>query len=180
MPYSLNLEGSVGLFVQGISESTGKEEKGMIGTFQAAPLCQHSVLEYLLGGTKGVVIPILWTLESEDSDLILDSSIDFVHKQSAQTIVNYQADATFQALLEQGVPTAKINIKHPDEYNMGYLISFILSSVYYLCVLLDVNWATNPKVIIGKVIYQFEKLSFILSQGSSDVILSIISDFEKV
>ena len=32
MPYSKNLEGSVGLWVQGISESTGKDEKGMIGT----------------------------------------------------------------------------------------------------------------------------------------------------
>jgi hypothetical protein len=35
---------------------------------------------------------------------------------------------------------------------MGILTAFILSSVYYLCLLIDVNWANNPKVIIGKEI----------------------------
>jgi len=152
MPYSLNLEGSVGLFVQEISESTGKEEKGLIGTYQSAPLCQHSVLEYLLGGTKGAVIPVLWTLRNEAPDLILESSIGYVNKQTAQTIVNYQADATFQAILEQKVPSAKITIERPDEYNIGNLIAFIQSTVYYLCLLLDVNWSDNPKVITGKEI----------------------------
>ncbi|MHA2181393.1 MAG: hypothetical protein ACXAAH_08225 [Promethearchaeota archaeon] len=152
MPYSRNLEGSVGLWVQGISESTGKDEKGMIGTYQKAPLCQHSVLEYLLGGMKGVVIPILWTIENEMPDLELTSSIEYVNGKSAQKIINYQADATFQALIEQGVPSAKISLKDPSEESMGILIAFILSSVYYLCLLIDINWANNPKVIIGKKI----------------------------
>ena len=152
MPYSKNLEGSVGLLVQEISESTGKEGKGLMGAYQAAPLCQHSVLEYLLGGTKGAAIPILWTIEDEIPDLTLESTIDYVNGQSAQTIVNFQADATFQALIEQGVPSAKITIKNPNEYSIGNLISFIQSTVYYLCLQLNVNWANNPKVVIGKKI----------------------------
>lgn len=150
MPYSKHLEGSTGLWVQGISESTGKDGKGMIGTYQGAPICQHSVLEYLLGGTKGVVIPVLWVINQETPDLHLESSIEYVDGKSAQTVVNYQADATFQALIQQGVPTAKLTIEDPKEMNMGILIAFILSSVYYLCLLMDVNWANNPKVIIGK------------------------------
>ncbi|MHA1256828.1 MAG: hypothetical protein ACTSPS_14645 [Promethearchaeota archaeon] len=136
MPYSITLEGSIGLFVQEISESTGKNEKGLIGTYQSAPLCQHSVLEYLLGG----------------KDFPLSSSIEYVNNKSAQTVVNYQADATFQALLDQGVPTAKISVAQSDEYSIGILISFIQSSIYNLCLLLDVNWSNNPKVIIGKEI----------------------------
>ncbi len=152
MPYSKNLEGCIGLWVQGISESTGKDEKGLIGTYQPAPICQHSVLEYLLGGTKDVVIPILWTIIKEDPDLILSSSISYVHSMSAQTIVNYQANATFQALIQQKVPSAKISLEGPSEYNIGHLIAFILSSIYYLCLLINVNWANNPKVIIGKKI----------------------------
>lgn len=152
MPYSKNLEGSVGLWVQGISESTGKDEKGMIGTYQSAPICQHSVLEYLLGGTKGVVIPILWTINNEYPDLILNSSIEYIDGFSAQTIVDYQANATFQALIQQKVPSAKVSIENPSEYNIGSLIALILSSIYYLCLLINVNWATNPKVIIGKQI----------------------------
>ncbi|MGV9204998.1 MAG: hypothetical protein ACOC44_13375, partial [Promethearchaeia archaeon] len=43
MPYSRNLEGCVGLLVQEISESTGKKGKGLMGAYQEAPLCQHSV-----------------------------------------------------------------------------------------------------------------------------------------
>ncbi len=152
MPYSSNLEGCVGLFVQEISESTGKNNKGFIGTYQSAPLCQHSVLEYLLGGSKGTVIPVLWTVKKDFADFLLDSSIDFVNGKSAQSVVNYQADATFQALLGQGVPSAKITIESPDEFNVGMLISFIQSVVYNLCILLDVNWSNNPKVVIGKEI----------------------------
>jgi glucose-6-phosphate isomerase len=152
MPYSKNLEGSVGLWVQGISESTGKDEKGMLGTYQSAPLCQHSVLEYLLGGTKGNAIPIIWTIKNEIDDFVLNSSISHIHLHTAQTIVNYQANATFQALIQQGVPSAKITIEDPFENSMGHLLSFLLSSVYYLCLLIDVNWANNPKVNIGKEI----------------------------
>lgn len=152
LPYSKNLEGSVGLFVQEISESTGKDEKGIMGAYQSAPLCQHSVLEYLLGGTKGTVVPIIWTIENEINDIVLHSSIEHVNGQTAQTIVNYQADATFQALIEQGVPSAKVSIDTPNATNIGHLIAFIQSTVYYLCLLLDVNWANNPKVVIGKKI----------------------------
>ncbi len=152
MPYSKNLEGSVGLFVQEISESTGKEGKGLMGAYQSAPLCQHSVLEYLLGGTKGAVIPIIWIIDNENPDFRLESSIDYVNGQTAQTIVSYQADATFQALIEQSVPCAKISIDSPNEINIGQLIAFIQSTVYYLCLLLNVNWANNPMVVIGKKI----------------------------
>lgn len=152
MPYSKNIEGSIGLWVQGISESTGKDDKGMIGTYQSAPICQHSVLEFLLGGTKGIVVPIIWTIRNENPDLVLSSTISYINEKSAQTIVNFQANATFQALIQQVIPTAKISIDNPLEKNMGQLISFILSSVYYLCLLIDVNWANNPKVIIGKQI----------------------------
>ncbi len=152
MPYSKNLEGCVGLFVQEISESTGKEKKGLMGAYQSAPLCQHSVLEYLLGGTKGVVIPILWTIDKEYPDLVLDSSINHINGRTAQSIVNYQADATFQALIEQEVPSAKILIEKADENSIGNLIAFIQSTIYYLCLLLNVNWANNPKVVIGKKI----------------------------
>ena len=152
MPYSKNLEGSIGLFVQEISESTGKEGKGLMGAYQSAPLCQHSVLEYLLGGTKGAVIPIIWIIDNENPDFRLESSIDYVNGQTAQTIVNYQADATFQALIEQSVPCVKISIDSPNEINIGQLIAFIQSTVYYLCLLLNVNWANNPMVVIGKKI----------------------------
>ncbi|MFX0023226.1 MAG: hypothetical protein ACFE9S_12945 [Candidatus Hermodarchaeota archaeon] len=150
MPYSKNIEASIGLWVQGLSESTGKDNKGMMGTCQQAPLCQHSVLEYLLGGTKGIVIPILWKIAKENPDFSLNSSISYVNNMSAQTIVNYQASATFQALIQEKIPSAMISIEDPSETNMGHLIAFILSSIYYLCLLINVNWTNNPKVIIGK------------------------------
>ncbi len=152
MPYSINLEESIALFVQEVSESSGKKERGFMGAYQSAPLCQHSVLEYLLGGTKGIVIPLIWTLERELLDLTLESSIEYIRGQTAHSIVNYQADATFQALIEQGVPSAKISLETPDALKIGQLIAFIQSTVYYLCLLLDVNWANNPKVNIGKKI----------------------------
>jgi glucose-6-phosphate isomerase len=152
MPYSINLEESIALFVQEISESSGKKERGFMGAYQSAPLCQHSVLEYLLGGTKGIVLPLIWTLERELLDLTLESSIDYIRGQTAHSIVDYQVDATFQALIEQGVPSAKISLETANALNIGQLIAFIQSTVYYICLLLDVNWANNPKVNISKKI----------------------------
>ncbi|MCJ7650528.1 MAG: hypothetical protein MUP85_18110, partial [Candidatus Lokiarchaeota archaeon] len=150
MPYTKTIEGAIGLFVQEISESTGKNNKGLMGTYQSAPLCQHSVLEFLLGGKSNKVTPILWMIEKVKSDIILDSNINYINGKSAQTIVNYQAVATFQALIEQGLPSAMISLKKDDELNFGYLIAFIQATVYHLCLLLNVNWADNPKVVIGK------------------------------
>ena len=152
MPYSLTLEGTVGLFVQEISESTGKDKRGMIGTYQSAPLCQHSVLEYLLGGREKVAGPILWIVENEEEPLILDSSIEYISGISAHKIINYQASATFQALIEEGIPSAMVSVDNTSEKSIGNLVAFIQASVYYLCLLLDVNWANNPKVVIGKKI----------------------------
>ncbi len=152
MPYSKNIEGAVGLFVQEISESTGKDGKGLMGTFQSAPLCQHSVLEFLLGGNSKSVSPILWIIEKVKNDIILDSHINFIYGKSAQTIVNYEAAATFQALIEQGLPSTMISLYEDGELNLGHLIAFIQATVYHLCLLLNVNWADNPKVVIGKEI----------------------------
>ncbi|MFX1388538.1 MAG: hypothetical protein ACFE9Z_00575 [Promethearchaeota archaeon] len=175
MPYSKNLEGSVGLWVQAISESTGKDGKGLIGTYQSAPICQHSVLEYLLGGVKNVVISSLWMVKNEYPDIDLNSSIPYINNKSAQTIVNYQANATFQALIQQSVPSVQISIDNPFANNMGQLIALVLSSVYYLCLLLNVNWANNPKVIIGKEICNNalkENISFEKAKQSREQVAS--------
>lgn len=169
MPYSVNLEGSVGLFVQEVSESTGKDGKGLMGAYQPAPLCQHSVLEYLLGGMKEIVLPIIWTVENDSVDISLNSSLDYLDGQTAQTIINYQADATFQALIEQAVPVTKIALETPDAYNIGKLVASIQSCIYYICLLLDVNWANNPKVNIGKKICNDALLNKISSRERQNI-----------
>ncbi|OLS13031.1 MAG: phosphoglucose isomerase [Promethearchaeota archaeon CR_4] len=152
MPYSRWLEGSVGLFVQEISESTGKGGKGVLGTSQPAPICQHSVLELLLGGSQGHSIPVLWETRSDPDNLDLLSTLPELQNQTALDVIRYQADATFEALLSRGIPAAKLTIESPAEENIGQLIAFIQSTVYYLCLMLEVNWADNPMVVIGKKI----------------------------
>ena len=151
MPYSSYLEGAVGLFIQEISESSGKEGKGMLGTGQAAPLCQHSVLELLLGGSKGHSTPLLWTTSKEPVDIELNSIEARLKGMTGLQVINYQANSTFEALLKQKVPTARIDLP-VSIYNIGQLIAWIQSTVYYFCLLLDVNWSSNPLVNTGKKI----------------------------
>ncbi len=161
MPYSQWLEALTGLFVQEISESTGKEGNGILGTYQAAPLCQHSVLELILGGSKGHTSPLLWTTLQEPTDVILKHDEEEEQKEgenpmiegsTALSIVNYQLDATFQALLEQKVPSSKLTFHSVSPYSFGFGIAFIQTTVYYLCLLLNVNWSSNPMVNVGKKI----------------------------
>jgi len=72
--------------------------------------------------------------------------------QSGLSVINYQADATFQALLEQGVPAGKISLSTPNTYTLGYAIAFVQIVVYYFCLILNVNWSSNPLVNTGKKI----------------------------
>ncbi len=152
MVYSRWLEGSVGLFVQEISESTGKGGKGILGTSQSAPICQHSVLELILGGKQGHSIPLIWEVRFDPDNLDLQSALPELQKRTALDVTRYQADATFEALLGRGIPAAKITLESPTEENIGQLIAFIQSTVYYACLMLDVNWSDNPMVLIGKKI----------------------------
>jgi glucose-6-phosphate isomerase len=152
MPYSSYLEGAVGLFVQEISESSGKEDKGILGTSQPAPLCQHSVLELLMGGSKGHTSPLLWTSENEPEDISINNPSFSINNQTGLSIINYQADATFQALISQNVPSSKISVKNIDLKSLSQLIALIQTTVYYYCMLTNVNWESNPLVVVGKEI----------------------------
>jgi len=142
----------VGLFVQELSESTGKDGKGVLGTSQPAPICQHSVLELILGGKHGHSLPLIWELHTDPDNLDLQSSLPSLSGRTALDVIRYQADATFEAILSRGLPAAKISIEAPTEKNIGQLIAFIQSTIYYLCLMSDVNWADNPMVLIGKQI----------------------------
>ena len=152
MVYSRWLEGAVGLFVQEISESSGKNGKGILGTSQQAPICQHSVLELLLGGAHGHSIPLIWETRSDPDDLPLQSNLAGLEGKTALDVIRYQNDATFEALLSRGLPAGKISLGDPSTESIGQLVAFIQSMVYYLCLLLDVNWTDNPMVLIGKQI----------------------------
>jgi glucose-6-phosphate isomerase len=152
MVYSKWLEGAVGLFVQEISESSGKDGKGIFGTSQPAPICQHSVLELLLGGKRGHSIPLVWETQTDPDDLSLQSNLAGLKGKTALDVIRYQNDATFEALLSRSLPAGKISIEGLSEGNIGQLIALIQSTVYYLCLQLDVNWTDNPMVLIGKQI----------------------------
>jgi glucose-6-phosphate isomerase len=80
-------------------------------------------------------------------------SLEFgLKNQSAIKIINHQADATFQALLTQKVPSAMLNLNNYSASSIAQLIAFIQSAIYYFCLLLDVNWENNPSVNMGKQI----------------------------
>ncbi len=152
MPYFSWLEGAVGLWVQEVAESTGKDGKGLFATSQPAPVCQHSVLELLLGGSKYHSVPMLWTIDKDPHDMPLNSTITHIQDKTAAQTILYQAYSTFEALITRAIPAAMISLEIPTLRNMGHLIAFVQSTVYYLCMLFDVNWSNNPNVIIGKEI----------------------------
>ena len=107
---------------------------------------------------------------------VRQTDFEFINGKDAQKVINYQAHATFQALLEQKVPSILLTLPSTDEKNIGRATALIQSVIYYLCLLLDVNWANNPKVIIGKEICNtalqknqtFDELKSIRQEIASD------------
>ncbi|MEX2681273.1 MAG: hypothetical protein Q6373_006710 [Candidatus Sigynarchaeota archaeon] len=151
MPYFSWLEGAVGLWVQELSESTGKNGLGLLGTSQPAPMCQHSVLELLLN-KQFHTMPLLWVVDKDPNDMPLNSSISYIEGKTAAQTILYQANATLEALIEKAIPSAMLSIDVPTVKNIGHLIAFIQSTVYWLCLLFNVNWSDNPNVLLGKAI----------------------------
>ena len=152
MVYSRWLEGAVGLFVQEISESSGKNGKGILGTSQQAPICQHSVLELLLGGASRAFHPSHLGNQKQPRRPSIAIESRWFRRKNGLDVIRYQNDATFEALLSRGLPAGKISLGDPSTESIGQLVAFIQSMVYYLCLLLDVNWTDNPMVLIGKQI----------------------------
>ena len=148
--------------VQLWAESLGKENSGQkvgltpIGLIGA--IDQHSFLQLIVEGPNDKSVTFIRVKEMAGDMKIPSFSLSYIEKAdlkeniSAAQLLNEQALATMQSVLDKGILTDEITLDKIDAFHVGYLMYYyeILTSV--CAIALGINAYNQPGVEIGKKI----------------------------
>ncbi|MBL0721890.1 MAG: glucose-6-phosphate isomerase, partial [Sulfurovum sp.] len=161
--YSDKLENLTKWFVQLWGESLGKKNKdgnrvGLTPIGLTGAVDQHSFLQLIIEGPKDKVITFI-TIKDFKRDLDIPNitlkgieKTDFINGTSFNALINAQADATEESMIESGVDTDSIMIDEVTAQNIGVLLVYheVLTSL--VGAMLDINTYNQPGVELGKII----------------------------
>lgn len=138
MPYTTKLEAFTEWFTQLLSESIGKEGKGLTPLRAVGPTDQHSQLQLYQDGPT-------------------DKFINFIEVEKYQNeidpftnIIKAQKKGTEMALTESSKPNFTIKIEKIDEENIGELVILYECAISFLGELLEINAFDQPGVELSK------------------------------
>jgi len=151
-------------YVQLWAESLGKINKngtrqGLTPISLLGPDDQHSFLQLIIDGVRDKTVTIFKIENLRDSSRVPDNSkfdifdSNFINNRSFNDLINFQADATYKAILEQkDIPCDIITISTIDEKNIGRLIYRFQLLVSAISSFMQINAYDQPGVELGKKI----------------------------
>jgi len=163
--YSSSLEYFNKWYIQLWAESLGKIN--INGTRQAltpigliGPQDQHSFLQLIIDGVRDKTVTFIKinnlddkTENIKDSDDFAIFDIDYLDNLSFSSILNYQADATIQSVIEEkDIPIDVITIDSVDELSISGLMFEFQILVSCIGKFLQINTYDQPGVEKGKII----------------------------
>jgi len=157
-------------FVQLWAESLGKmningTRQGFTPISLIGPDDQHSFLQLIMDGVRDKTITFFKIDNLMDNSLIPQNTefsifeSDYLNNKSFNEIINYQADATYEAIINQkDIPCDKITISTIDERNIAKLMYRFQLLTSCVGRFIQVNTYNQPGVEKGKSILK-KKLS---------------------
>ncbi len=161
--YADRLENLTKWFVQLWGESLGKidiegNRVGLTPIGLTGAVDQHSFLQLIIEGPKDKIITFI-TIEDFERDLNVPNitlkgieKTDFINGTSFNTLINAQADATKQSIIESGIDTDTISIDKITAENIGALLAYYEVLTSLVGAMLNVDTYNQPGVELGKVI----------------------------
>jgi len=161
--YADRLENLTKWFVQLWGESLGKIDKdgnrvGLTPIGLTGAVDQHSFLQLIIEGPKDKIITFI-TIEDFERDLDIPNislkgieKTDFINRTSFNTLINAQADATKQSIMESGIDTDSIKIDKITPENIGLLLAYYEVLTSLVGAMLNIDTYNQPGVELGKVI----------------------------
>ena len=160
--YSSLLEGFNKWYVQLWGESLGKVN--INGTRQSltpigllGPVDQHSFLQLIMEGVRDKTVTFIKVNDFENDisipDISLDGleSLDYLNGVKFKELINYQADATIEAIKElKDVPCDLISIDRVDEFNIAKLMFTFELLTSIVGTFVQINTYDQPGVELGK------------------------------
>jgi glucose-6-phosphate isomerase len=167
--YANRLENFTKWFVQLWGESLGKIDQnqnsvgltpiGLIGAVD-----QHSFLQLIIEGPKDKNVTFI-TIEDFQRELTIPNitlegieKTDFINNQSFNTLINAQAKATLQSIVDSNINADSITIDRVTPANIGALIVYYELLTSIVGAMFEIDTYNQPGVELGKVIL-YENLS---------------------
>ena len=161
--YADRLENLTKWFVQLWGESLGKIDKngnsvGLTPIGLTGAVDQHSFLQLIIEGPKDKFVSFI-TIKDFQRDLNIPNislkgieKTDFINGKSFNTLINAQAEATLQSVVESGIDADSIEIDRITPQNIGALLAYYEVLTSLVGAMLEVNTYNQPGVELGKVI----------------------------
>ncbi len=158
MPYEQRLERFAFWYRQIWAESLGKDGRGTTPMNALGTIDQHSQLQLYLDGPDDKFYTLITT--PPDNRLTANGTasqvpaLDWLHGRGLGALIAAQAEATYQALINNGRPARKIALDILNEESLGRLLMDFMLETILAAHLLDVNAFDQPAVEQGKAIAQ--------------------------
>ena len=140
-------------YQQLVSESLGKNSKGILPIISTMPKDNHSILQLYLSGFKSNFYTFYIVEESNIPKLnskLLFNNFSFLKQKNIFEIFNSQRIATENIFKSKKIPFRTFYIKKRNEETLGELFCFFTLEVILLSHLLKVNPLNQPEVELVK------------------------------
>ena len=140
-------------YQQLVSESLGKNSKGILPIISSMPKDNHSILQLYLSGFNSNFYTFFIVEERNSTKLnnnLLFNKFNFLKQKKTFNILNAQRLATEKIFNLKKIPFRSFYIKKRDEKTLGELFCFFTLEVILLSHLLKVNPLNQPEVELVK------------------------------
>ncbi len=151
MPYCQRLEKLTEWYKQLLSESIGKENKGITPVNALGVTDQHSQIQLYNEGQKDKLV-IFIEVKKTAEKLEIPKLPKELRKTSFNQLFKLEKDATAEAMTHYKGPNLTIKIGKIDEASLGELMMFFMCSVAFLGELFEINAFDQPGVEMAKKI----------------------------
>jgi glucose-6-phosphate isomerase len=157
MPYSDRLGRFSEWYVQLWAESLGKQGEGTSPIPALGPLDQHSQLQLFMDGPREIYVTVVRTktagtgpvIDARMADL---AGMGFMGGKTVGDVVNAQAQAITDALVQAGRPVRTIDVGELDEYAIGALLMHFMIETILAGRLLGIDPFDQPAVELAKIL----------------------------
>jgi len=151
--YDPNSEDFFKWYQQLVSESLGKNSKGIFPIISTMPKDNHSMLQLYLSGFKPNFYTFFIVEEKNSTKLnpnLLTNNLNFLKQKNIFQILDSQRIATQNIFRLKKIPFRSFYIKQRNEKTLGELFCFFTLEVILLSHLLKVNPLDQPEVELIK------------------------------
>jgi len=148
--YEYSLKDLAYWYQQLVSESLGKNRKGLTTTISDCPKDHHSTMQLYLDGPKDKFFTF-FNSSGDKSNLKISSFISqrgtqFLKNKKLRSLINAQCEAVKKVFKLKKIPFRQIDLNKKNEEELGAIFTFFVLETILLAMLMKVNPYNQPAI----------------------------------